>query len=178
MNKVVEIPTLETDRLVLRAARFDDFAPFAETRANPEVVRFIGGKPLSEEESWAKFLRSIGLWQFLGYGYWTAVERSSNKPIGEVGFGDFKRDMIPSVKGEPEIGWIIDPSAQGKGYASEAALAAVAWGDRHFKGLRMSCIIDAANEPSLRVAQKCGFEKTCTATYHDDEIVLLHRQVP
>lgn len=171
------IPVVETERLILRGSRPDDFAFYRAMRADPEVARFTGGEPLSEEDSWTKYLRSIGHWSVMGFGYWLVEERASGQPIGEVGFSDFKRVIEPSIKGEPEMGWVLTPPAQGKGYASEAAFAAVHWGDEHFEHKRMSCIIDPKHGASIRIAEKCGFKKTGMATYHEQDIVLFHREI-
>ena len=113
----------------------------------------------------------------MGFGYWLVEERESGQPIGEVGFADFKRVIEPSIKGEPEIGWALTPSVHGKGYASEAALAAVAWGDKNFKAERMSCIIDPEHAASIRIAEKCEFTKSATTTYHGDDIIIFHREI-
>ncbi len=171
------IPVVETERLILRGSQPDDFAFYRELRADPEVARYTGGEPLSEEDSWTKYLRSIGHWAVMGFGYWLVEARDSGQAIGEVGFSDFKRVIEPSIKGEPEIGWALTPSVHGKGYASEAALAAVAWGDKNFKAKRMSCIIDPEHAASIRIAEKCGFKKTGVATYHDEDIALFHREI-
>lgn len=176
MNSGV-IPVVETERLILRGSRPDDFEFYREMRADPVVARYTGGEPLSEEDSWTKYLRSIGHWAVMGFGYWLVEARDSGEPIGEVGFADFKRVIEPSIKGEPEIGWALTPSVHGKGYASEAASSAVAWGDKNFKAERMSCIIDPEHAASIRIAEKCGFKKTGVTTYHGDEIHLFHREI-
>ncbi len=54
------IPVLETERLLLREHRRDDFQPFVEMWADESVVRYITGRPFTEEESWGRFLRHIG----------------------------------------------------------------------------------------------------------------------
>lgn len=59
-------PTLETERLILRPHRVQDFEAVAALWAEPEVVRFISGTPSAPEESWARLLRYIGHWQALG----------------------------------------------------------------------------------------------------------------
>ena len=174
-ESVASVPVVETERLILREFRSEDFAFLRDMKNDAEMMRFITGEAMSAEDSWTKFLRAIGHWSVMGYGYWLVEERASGCPIGEVGFGDFKRFIEPSLIGEPEIGWLLAPSAQGKGYASEAAMAAVQWGDEHFKGKRMSCIVDPEHAASIRVAEKCGFKITGETVYHGDKVVLLHR---
>ncbi|MEO1243870.1 MAG: GNAT family N-acetyltransferase [Pseudomonadota bacterium] len=168
-------PVLETQRLRLRGRTLDDFSFINAMWADPEVTRYIGGKPRSEEDNWTKFLRMMGHWPAMGFGYWIVEEKDTGALLGEAGFGEFKRDMKPSIKGEPELGYAFAACAHGKGYGSETIAAVVAWGDEHLDGVRMSCIIDLENLASIRVAEKCGFVKTGRAIYHGDEILLLHR---
>ncbi|MEY2396091.1 MAG: hypothetical protein QOF94_2436, partial [Acidobacteriaceae bacterium] len=54
---VVNVPILETERLRLRGHRLEDFVQCAAMWADPLVIRYIGGKPLTAEESWTRFLR-------------------------------------------------------------------------------------------------------------------------
>ena len=176
MSGVREVPVLETARLRLRGRTLDDFAFIREMWADPLVTKFIGGEPKPEEDSWSKFLRMIGHWQALGFGYWIIEERETGALMGEAGFGDFRREMEPSLRGEPEIGWVLAPEAHGKGYATEAAQAAIAWGDDFFGPVRMSCIIEPGHAASIRVAEKCGFKETARTTYHGEDIVVLHRE--
>ena len=112
-------PTIETERTILRPHRLDDFDAYAAMWADPVVTRFIGGKPRTREESWIRFLRHPGMWSLLGYGFWAIEEKASGRFIGEAGFHDLKRDIVPSIEGMPEAGWALVPSAHGKGLASE-----------------------------------------------------------
>jgi RimJ/RimL family protein N-acetyltransferase len=170
------VPVLETQRLRLRGHGIDDAAPSAAMWADPNVVRYIGGKPLSEEEAWTKFLRYVGHWSVFGFGYWVVEEKSSGAFVGEVGFADYKRNIQPSLKGIPEIGWVLASHAHGKGYATEAVRAALAWGDAHFGAIRTACIIDAPNLPSIRVATKCGYRESTRTSYKGDEVLIFHRE--
>src|ERR1700729_2426842 len=88
----LEVPILETERLILRAHGIDDFVHSAAMWADPEVTRYIGGKPLSEEETWARLLRYVGHWSLLGFGYWVVEEKATGNFAGEIGFADYKRD--------------------------------------------------------------------------------------
>jgi RimJ/RimL family protein N-acetyltransferase len=166
------VPTLATARLTLRAHRADDFAACAAMWADPAVTRFIGGKPFAAEEVWSRLLRYAGLWSLLGFGYWAIAEQASGHFVGELGFADFKRDMAPPLDA-PELGWALAAHAHGKGYATEAVRAALAWSDRRFA--RAVCIIGPDNRASLRVAEKCGFSELRRATYKDRPTIVLAR---
>src|SRR5437762_7040767 len=112
--------SLDTDRLTLRPHRLDDFPDTRALWSDPEVTRFIGGRPLTEEETWQRLLRYVGHWSLLGFGYWAVRERGSGRFVGEVGFANGKRTLEPSFGDAPEIGWVLATSAQGRGYATEA----------------------------------------------------------
>ncbi len=171
-----DVPQLETARLRLRGHRLDDFPAIRAMWRDPAVTKYIDGKPRAEEECWLKFLRATGFWAHLGYGYWIIEEKASGAIVGETGFGDFKREMTPSLRGEPEIGWALAAPFHGKGYGYEAARAAVAWGDANKIPAPMSCIIGPENTASIRIAEKCGFIETARTTYHGDDIIVLHRR--
>ncbi|RWD30359.1 MAG: N-acetyltransferase [Mesorhizobium sp.] len=169
-------PVIETPRTVLRPHQLDDFDTYVAMWADPAVTRFIGGKPRTREESWMRFLRHAGLWSLLGYGFWAIEDKASGRFIGEAGFHDLKRDMVPSIEGVPEVGWALAPSAHGKGFASEVVGRVLAWGDEAFGRARTVCIIDPENTASLNVAAKCGYREVLRTTYHDDATILLERQ--
>jgi RimJ/RimL family protein N-acetyltransferase len=175
MERIHAAPVIETPRLILRGYVIGDFPHVAASWADPEVVRYIGGRPSTEEESWARFLRNIALWPMLGYGYWAATERSTGRYVGDVGFADFKREIEPSLKGAPEIGWVLASWAHGVGYATEAAQAAIAWLERTLGPQRTVCIIDAGNRASVRVAEKLGFREFARCEYKSAQIVMFER---
>lgn len=164
-------PTLETERLILRAHQLEDFEASTAMWGDPAVVRHITGKPSTREENWGRFLRHAGHWPLMGFGYWALIEKAGGGFIGDVGFGDFKRDMELPLKGAPEHGWVLTPAAQGKGYASEAVRATLAWGRAHFRGSTM-CIISPENAPSIRVAERCGYREFARASYKDEPVVV------
>ena len=143
--------------------------------SDSNVTRFIGGRPSTREETWGRLLRYIGHWHALGYGYWVVAERSSGRFVGEVGFADMKREMTPSLEGMPEIGWALMPAAHGKGIASEAVAAALAWGDANFDGRKTACMIDPQNLASIRVAEKNGYREFARATYRGLPSILFQR---
>lgn len=168
-------PIIETERLRLRAPRLEDFANSAAMWGNPEVIRYIGGRPFSEEEVWSRLLRYAGHWALLGFGCWVVEERSSGVFVGEAGFADYHRDIQPSIHGLPEVGWVLAPHAQGKGYATEAVRAALGWGQTRAGFERAVCLIHPENKPSLRVAFKCGFQQWRRTTYKGEATTLFER---
>jgi RimJ/RimL family protein N-acetyltransferase len=175
LSHPVEIPVIETERLILRGHRREDFGDSFAMWSEPEVTRFIGGKPSSQEEVWTRLLRYVGHWAVLGFGYWIVEEKGSGRFLGEVGFADFMRDIEPSLMETPEIGWALAPHAHGKGYATEAVQAALTWGDAHFGSRRTVCIIAPLNTPSLRVAEKCGYREFTRTTYKEKPTILFAR---
>lgn len=168
-------PVLQTGRLTLRGHTRADFDESAAMWADPRVTRHIGGRPFTQEESWARVLRYGGLWALLGYGYWVVVERASGRFVGEVGLADFRREVTPALGDAPEAGWVLAAWAHGRGYATEAVRAALAWGDAHLAAPRTVCMIAPENAASLRVAQTCGFREYVRASYKGEETLLLER---
>jgi RimJ/RimL family protein N-acetyltransferase len=146
------------------------------TMGDPAVVRHLGGTPFAREDTWRRILSAVGLWPMLGYGYWAVERKEEGDLIGQVGFSDFKRDMQPSIEDLPEAGWIFSPHAHGKGYASEAVAAALAWADETLKAPIIPAIIDPGNAPSIRVAERCGFAEREEALYRGAPILLLRRR--
>src|SRR5262245_44423452 len=94
-------PVIETERLILRSHRRDDYAALAAMWAEPKVGQFILGRPSTAEESWARLLRYIGHWQLMGFGFWALEEKASGDFIGELGFADYARDIDPPFGGRP-----------------------------------------------------------------------------
>jgi len=169
-----EIPIVETERLILRGHRPDDFENCVALWADPVVTRYIGGKPFSAKEVWARLLRYVGHWALLGFGFWAAEDKVTGSFVGELGFADFKRSIDPPLN-MPELGWILASHAHGKGYATEAVRAAIGWGERHFGPIQTTCIIDPENHPSLRVAEKCGYREARRAIYKGQPMIVFTR---
>lgn len=173
-----EIPVIETERLRLRVQRAGDLAASEAMWGSPEVVRYISGKPSSRFESWARLLRNVGHWTLLGYGYWRVEERATGSFVGEVGLANFERGLEPSLDGIPEIGWALAPDAQGRGFATEAVGAAVAWADANLPYPRTACLIAPENVASLRIARKNGYRDWTETRFRGEPVLLLDRVRP
>jgi RimJ/RimL family protein N-acetyltransferase len=168
-------PVIETERLRLRPHRADDLADCVAMWSDPTVVRYTIGDPSPPQRTWVRILAYRGHWAMLSYGYWAVEEKASNRYIGELGFADFKRDIVPSIEGLPELGWALAPQFHGKGYATEALKAVVSWGDHHFAGRRTVCIIHPDNQRSFRVAEKLGYKVIFSAKANGEPSVVLAR---
>ena len=173
--KHIIAPVLETSRLRLRGFRAEDFANWFAFSRVPAYYRYFGNEPMPEEEVWKLLLRSAGHWVIMGFGFWAVEEKASGRFVGAVGFLHLLRAIEPPLGDAPEIGWVLDPTRHGQGYASEAVEAVLTWGENHFGPVRTVCIIHPENEPSLRLAAKFGYREYARATYHGEPIVLLER---
>ena len=142
--------TLETERLILRQWREADFEPYAEICADPEVMRYLGGKPFTRLEAWRHLAYLIGHWQLRGYGHWAVEERSSGKMIGRLGF--FNPEGWPGF----EIGWTLSRESWGKGYATEGARRALHHAFTEMGRDHVISLIHPENKASIRVAERLG----------------------
>lgn len=166
-------PAIDTERLALRAHRREDFDECYALWSDPEVTRYIGGRPFTREECWTRLLRYVGHWSVLGFGYWVVRDKTSGEFVGEVGFADYKRQIVPAFDGAPEAGWVLAPRAFGRGLATEAVRAALAWIEpRH---ARTVCMVDEGNVASIRVAAKCGYEEWTRASFKGTPAILFQR---
>ena len=168
-------PRIQTERLVLRGHDRRDLPELKEAWSDPTVVRFIGGRPCTDEEAWTRLLRYAGHWPLLGFGFWRVSDGATDRYLGDIGFFDGRRGLGPGFDGAPEVGWTLAAHAHGRGFATEALSAALAWGDAHLPSDRTVCMIHPDNAPSFRVAARFGFTELERATYKDAPVVLLQR---
>lgn len=145
--------------------------------ANPGVYRFIGGQPLTREDSWRRTLVATSQWPLLGFGYWIVERTDDGTVVGQLGFADFKREMDPSIEGEPEFGYVFDTSVHGHRIAFEACSAALRWADQLVGGRSCPAIIDFDNSASMRLAEKLGFERQSDAIYKGQPLALFRRSL-
>jgi RimJ/RimL family protein N-acetyltransferase len=149
-------PTVETERLVLRRWEAGDRAALAAINADSEVMRFVGrGQPLGRglsDELIARFERE---WREREYGLWAVEERAA--PGVLVGFCGLTVPMfLPEVLPAAEVGWRLARSAWGRGIATEAARASLAFGFTECGLRQIVAIVHPQNARSLRVCEKLG----------------------
>jgi RimJ/RimL family protein N-acetyltransferase len=172
---LVQAPLIETERLVLRGFRRDDLDAMAAILGDPIVVKHLTGTPMSREDSFRRMMMALGQWPLLGFGYWAVELKSDGRLIGQVGFADFERAMTPDISGEPEMGWIFDPSVHGQGIAHESCVAALGWADASLNAPGYPAIISLENTASIRLAERLGFERLPDGVYRDEPIAVFRR---
>lgn len=143
--------TLETERLVLRMLRESDFESYAQMCGDPEAMRYIGdGQALTRPLAWRNLALMIGHWSLRGYGLWAVEERASGALVGRVGF--WNPEGWPGF----ELGWLLRRSSWGKGYATEAARAALQFAFTEMGRPQVISLIHPDNAASIRVAERLG----------------------
>jgi RimJ/RimL family protein N-acetyltransferase len=168
-------PTLETERLTLRAWRKADFRAYHAVLREPEVHRHFGPEPMSAEECWRRMCAAVGGWKFNGFGTWAVERKSDGKLVGNVGPFTAWRAIDPEFGEEPEMGWIFATETHGQGIAYEACRTVLDWAEANLESTRMWAIIAPANEPSLKLAARLGFEPLREVLYHGEPTVVLRR---
>lgn len=139
---------LETERLVLRQWRIDDFDRYAEMFASPEASH-IGG-PIARGEAWRRFLHMPGAWSLQGFAMFAIEEKASGRFMGQA--GPWQPDGWPGT----EVGYALHPEARGRGYATEACVAAMDWAFDVLGWSEVIHSISPANTASQAVARRLG----------------------
>ena len=147
---------LRTPQLGLRTWSGEDRIPFARINADPRVMEFFPA-PLSVAESESLADRIQAHFDEHGYGLFAVDELSAGRFIGFIGFSNatFPADFTPCV----EIGWRLDASVWGRGYATAGARACLAYGFETFGFKKVYSFTSVLNKPSIRVMEKIGLTK-------------------
>lgn len=142
-------PVLETDRLILRVPRPEDFEPWAAFAADEEVMRHLGGvQPRST--AWRGMCTTVGAWRVRGFSMFSLIEKSTGRWVGRA--GPWQPEGWPGT----EVGWGLARDAWGKGYATEAATAAIDWVFDELGWSEVIHCIEPANVNSQAVAKRLG----------------------
>ncbi|HZT18675.1 MAG TPA: GNAT family N-acetyltransferase [Dongiaceae bacterium] len=148
---------LRTERLILRPWEAEDLDPFAALNADPDVTAFLG-EPFTRSRSDEMAGRIRSHWEEHGFGLW-AVELPGREPfIGFVGLSipRFEAPFTPCV----EVGWRLARAHWGRGYASEGARAALAFGFDTLKLKEIVSFTAVANARSRRVMERIGMRRS------------------
>lgn len=146
-----EAEPLDTPRLRLRRWEGGDLDAFTAMCADAEVMRHTGeGRPLTRAEAETALQALEGHWQLHGFGLWAVVEQATDALVGRVGL------WHPPGWCDVELAWLVDRSRWGRGYGTEAARAALAYGFDQ-QGLdRVVSLVPVGHAASERVAARLG----------------------
>lgn len=143
-------PTLTTERLILRPPCEADWDGFAAIHGDAEVMATLGGVTQSREDAWRALATYIGHWFIKGFGFFAVLERDTGALAGRVG------PLEPGGWPAKEVGWTMARAHWGKGYAPEAARAALDWVFTELKWPEAAHFIEKDNVKSQAVARKLG----------------------
>ena len=149
-----KIPTLETDRLILRKMLVSDKEDVYAYSCRTDVTEYLTWSPHESVDYTADYLRYIGQRYSVGdYFDWAVVEKASGRVIGSCGFTrfDYPNDAV-------EIGYVFHPDSQGKGYATEATREVVRFGFVALKLHRIEAKYLKGNDRSVRVMERLGMQ--------------------
>lgn len=142
------IPTIVTERMSLRPMSADDWEPYSALMQS-ERARYMGG-PFSIRTAWGMFCADHAQWDLFGAGALMLEDRDTGNCLGQVGINS--GPLFP----EQEIGWLVFPEAEGRGYAFEAASALLDWAKNVKRLNTLVSYVDPQNERSCRLAERLG----------------------
>lgn len=145
----LDIPVIETERLILRGARWEDFDAYAAFRADPVQTKFLGG-PFEPSRAFGQLGELIGHWHLRGYGRWMITDRADGALLGVAG------PYFPVGWPEPEIAWSVFAGAEGRGIAFEAASAARDYAYKALGWTTAISLIGEDNTRSIKLAERLG----------------------
>ncbi len=159
-------PVIVTGRLRLRMPVFADFAHrqafYAEERSVWE------GGPFSAAEAWRIFASEVGQWPLMGFGPFSVDDRATGAYLGEVGI--YQPEGYP----EPELGWFVIGTAEGRGIAAEAAKAVMLWARQSFGWDHIDNYIDPGNTRSIALGLRLGGVQVEAPGADPTDVVIRH----
>jgi len=162
MNKLSAAPVLTTERLILRGPEREDLPAFTRFMTSAPSLE-AQGETVTAEQAWFGFLTGIGHWQWHGFGFFTLVEKQTGQPVGRVGL--IRHSNWPEV----ELAWHLFEEGEGKGFATEAAIAVRTWAGAALGLDRLYSYIDRKNLRSQAVAKRLGARTEGTRAPHEPE---------
>lgn len=154
MTARFEIPSIETERLILRPPAERDLEPWVAFNQSDRTA-FVGGRK-GRDETWRGLASYLGHWALRGYGMWAVDLKETGEFCGNVG------PWNPEGWPEPEVGWTLLANAEGRGIAREAAEASVDYAYRVLGWTTCISLIDPGNDRSIALAERLG-------AWHDGE---------
>jgi len=168
MIHLTGMPTLTTDRLILRGPKAEDWAPWRDF-ATTDRAEFIGG-PYTLGTAWRAAGHFMGHWIMRGFGSFIVTRKGDDRAIGMTG------PWFPADWPEKELGWTMwDADLEGSGLMFEAAAAARAYAFDALNWETAVSYIHADNARSIRLAERLGATRDDAAERpHPEDLVYRH----
>lgn len=157
---MLDIPTLETARLILRAPTDDDVPAYEKFYMDGEASKFYGG-PLSQNAARNKLARDLEHWRLRGYGKWVLERKDTGDVVGGCGI------VWPEGWPRSELTWWIGISSRRMGFAKEASLAAIEFGYAVLKWDFVQTHMKDDNVSAKALTLALGGEKIARETFPD-----------
>lgn len=146
------LPTLKTERLLLRPLRVGDCFDMYDYAKRADVTKYLTWSPHDSVEHTKEYLKYIVEHYRLGDFYdWAVVVANEDRMIGTCGFTRFYFQHDAA-----EIGYVLNPDYHGKGYATEAVTRVLDFGFDNLLLNRIEAKYMVGNDASRRVMEKCG----------------------
>ncbi|WP_026478590.1 GNAT family N-acetyltransferase [Alkaliphilus transvaalensis] len=163
-----DLPSVETERLILRKFCIEDAVDVFEYISDPEVCKYARWYPFKTIEE-AKQIIEQRLKEYASHsgGLWGAYHRDKRKIIGTVGFFNIDVNNLKA-----ELGYTFARNYWGQGYATEVAKVLVTFGFNKLKLERIEARCHGDNEASIRVLEKIGmsYEGTLRKDYRKNGV--------
>ncbi|WHO71096.1 GNAT family N-acetyltransferase [Rhizobium sp. BT03] len=157
---------IRTERLRLRMPGIDDFAAYGRLMASPRSVGM--GGPFDQRAAWGMFCHDVALWPLFGHGALMIELAETGECVGQVGINH--GPLFP----EKELGWFVYEGHEGRGYATEAAMALRDWAFATLGLPSLVSYIAPGNKASIAVAERLGGRLDPTAP-RTDPVDLVYR---
>lgn len=146
----MEIPTIETERLILRPFNLSDLEAYADMCSDNRFMKYLGGTTFTKAQTWENIAMIQGHWMLLGYGIWAVECSQTRELVGRAG--------LLNLYGWPgiEVCWALSPNHWAKGFATEAAIASIVWAFDNNVSDSLISLIHPDNIKSENVALRSG----------------------
>ena len=145
------IPTIQTSHLLLQAWTPEDASLWVDILHEDGILRYFPNQtPPSPETADAYIAHHRSHWEKFGYGHWAVLTIQNGLIVGWAGL-----EFLPEL-GETEVAYLLSKRVQGRGYATEAACAAVRFGFEKASLVKIVGLVHPENAASVRVLEKCG----------------------
>jgi RimJ/RimL family protein N-acetyltransferase len=164
----VQSNSLATARLRLEPVDDHHFDGLRAINGDAEVMRYITGRPETPEDTAAFIARHKANWAALGYAWWVFIEHDSGEIVGTGAVQHLERDPRNPL----ELGWRLRADRQGKGYATEAALAMARFALERLRASQLLAVCHQENLASSAVMRRIGMRFKGVERWYETDVAV------